>query len=68
MFVLRNPANGREGLVSCDVRRESTGIIGFTNNFHSLAISLEDPDAKNPTTVIVIGTQADVIYKGLIKF
>ncbi|ESL11115.1 hypothetical protein TRSC58_01144 [Trypanosoma rangeli SC58] len=68
MFILRNPANGREGLVTCDVRRESTGFMGSENTFRSLAVTLTDAARTSaPQTVVVIGRPEDVVYRGLMK-
>lgn len=68
MFILRNPTNGREGLVTCDVRRETTGFLSSTNTFRSLAVTLTDSTrASEPSTIVVIGRPEDVVYRGLIQ-
>ncbi|KAH9600303.1 hypothetical protein LSM04_003028 [Trypanosoma melophagium] len=68
MFILRNPANGREGLVTCDVRRESTGFMSSSNTFKSLAVTLTDTSRTLETqTVVVIGRPEDVVYRGLMN-
>ncbi|RNF14354.1 uncharacterized protein Tco025E_05912 [Trypanosoma conorhini] len=68
MFILRNPANGREGFVTCDVRRESTGFMSSANTFKSLAVTLTDAaHTPVPQTVVVIGRPEDVVYRGLMK-
>lgn len=68
MFILRNPANGREGLVTCDVRRETTGFMSSTNTFKSLAVTLTDSaNTSEPVTVVVIGRPEDVVYRGLMR-
>ncbi|KEG14541.1 hypothetical protein DQ04_00411050 [Trypanosoma grayi] len=68
MFILRNPANGREGLVTCDVRRETTGFMASTNTYRSLAVTLTDAGrTTEPKTVVVIGRPEDVVYRGLMR-
>jgi hypothetical protein len=68
MFILRNPVNGREGLVSVDVHKESTGLFTSTDHFKSVAVTLSNVDETgDPETVIVIGRSEDVVYRGLMK-
>ncbi|ORC89825.1 uncharacterized protein TM35_000113590 [Trypanosoma theileri] len=68
MFILRNPVNGREGLVTCDVRRETTGFMTSSNTFKSLAVTLTDTSRSAETqTVVVIGRPEDVVYRGLMN-
>ncbi|KAF5220696.1 hypothetical protein ECC02_006265 [Trypanosoma cruzi] len=68
MFILRNPANGREGFVTCDVRRETTGFMSSTNTFKSLAVTLTDSTRTSaPQTIVVIGRPEDVVYRGLMR-
>ena len=68
MFILRNPVNGREGLVTVDIQKESTGFLTSTDTFKSLAVTLSDTAASgDPKTVIIIGRQEDVVYRGLMK-
>lgn len=66
MFVLRGP-NGREGLVSCDVRKMETGLLSSTHHFQSLAILLSDPATKDPVPLILIGREEDVVFRGMLK-
>lgn len=73
MLVLRSP-DGKEGLVSCDVRTSSAGIHA-THYFHSLAVHLSNPGVGSkvvpegaPKSVIIIGRDEDVVYKGLMRF
>lgn len=68
MFILRNPANGREGLVTVDVQKESTGFMRSTNTFRSVAVTLSDTSTSgDPKTIVVIGRPEDVVYRGLMK-
>lgn len=68
LFVLKNPAANHEGIVACDVRRETTGFLSSTNVYRSLSITLVDKNSKKePETVILIGKPEDVIYHTLLK-
>lgn len=68
MFILRNPANGREGLVTVDVHKEQIGFMRSTNNFRSLAVTLTDTSVSGePKTVVILGRPEDVVYRGLMK-
>ena len=68
MFILRNPVNGREGLVTVDVNKESTGFLSSTDTFKSLAVTLSDTaNTGDPKTVVIIGRPEDVVYRGLMK-
>lgn len=68
MFVLRNPANGREGFVTVDVQKEQTGFLRSTDTFHSLAVSLSDTAGTGePKNLVIIGKPEDVIYQGFMK-
>lgn len=68
MFVLRNPANGREGFVTVDVQKEQIGFLRSTNNFRSLSVTLSDTAGTGePKSVVIIGRPEDVIYQGLMK-
>jgi hypothetical protein len=69
MFVLRSP-DGKEGLVSCDVRTASAGVHA-THYFHSLAVHLSagsSGDKKPSKSVVIIGREDDVVFKGLMRF
>lgn len=67
LFTLKNPASGNEGLVSCDVRKESTGFMSSTNVYKSLSITLYSENKKaEPETIILIGKPEDVVYQSLI--
>ncbi|EPY37072.1 hypothetical protein STCU_00225 [Strigomonas culicis] len=67
LFVLKHPSNGREGLVSCAVQREGTGLFASTNVYTSLAISLSEPGAQEPPeTIILIGKPEDVISRSFL--
>jgi hypothetical protein len=67
LFTLKNPANGNEGLVSCDVRKESSGFMASTNVYKSLSITLYSEGKKGePETIILIGKPEDVVYKSLV--
>lgn len=71
MFLLKNPINGKEGLVTCDVWKEKTGILSSTNTFRSLAVVISDGtgsnSAKDATTVIVVGTEGDLVMRNFVK-
>lgn len=67
LFVLKNPGSGHEGVVSCDVRKESTGFMTSTNYFNSLSITLTDGKSKDPETIILIGRPEDVVYRKLLR-
>lgn len=68
MFILRNPANGREGLVTVDVQKEQSGFLKSTDTFRSLAVTLSDTaNTGEAKTVIIIGRPEDVVYRGFMK-
>jgi hypothetical protein len=68
MFILRNPVNGREGLVTVDVQKETTGFLSSTDTYKSLAVTLSDTaNTGDPKTVVIIGRPEDVVYRGLMK-
>ncbi|CCD12008.1 unnamed protein product [Trypanosoma congolense IL3000] len=67
MFILRNQANGYEGFVTCEVRRETTGFLSSVNTYKSLAVTLTDSSHSSPRTIVVIGRPEDVVYRGLMK-
>ncbi|RHW67774.1 hypothetical protein DPX39_110057300 [Trypanosoma brucei equiperdum] len=67
MFVLRNQANGGEGFVTCEVRRETTGFLSSANTFRSLAVTLTDPSRSSARTIVLIGKPEDVVYRGLMN-
>ncbi|KAG8343818.1 hypothetical protein ERJ75_001190500 [Trypanosoma vivax] len=67
MFILRNQVDGREGLVTCDVRREATGFMTSTNTFKSLAVTLTDSSRSAAQTVVLVGRPEDVVYRGLMN-
>ena len=68
MFVLKS--DSREALVSCDVRKVHSNMFSSKYYFHSLAVNLRDD--KKPTdastSVIIIGKDTDVVYKGFTRF
>nr|CAJ2476349.1 unnamed protein product [Leishmania braziliensis] len=67
LLTLKNPSSGNEGLVSCDVRKESTGFLSSTNVYKSLSITLYSENKKaEPETIILIGKPEDVVYRSLI--
>lgn len=67
LLTLKNASSGNEGLVSCDVRKESTGFLSSTNVYQSLSVTLYDADKKaEPETIILIGRPEDVVYHSLI--
>ncbi|KAK7198974.1 hypothetical protein NESM_000864800 [Novymonas esmeraldas] len=67
LLTLKSPSGGNEGLVSCDVRKESTGFMASTNVYKSLSITLYSDDKKvEPQTIILIGKPEDVVYRSLI--
>lgn len=67
LFTLKNPSSGNEGLVSCDVRKESTGFMSSTNVYKSLSITLYSENKKaEPETIILVGKPEDVVYQSLI--
>ncbi|KAL7709210.1 hypothetical protein N2W54_007753 [Lotmaria passim] len=67
LFTLQNPSSGNEGLVSCDVRKESTGFMSSTNVYKSLSITLYSGNKKmEPETIILIGKPEDVVYRSLL--
>ncbi|KPA85318.1 putative mitochondrial hypothetical protein [Leptomonas pyrrhocoris] len=67
LFTLKNPSSGNEGLVSCDIRRESTGFMSSTNVYKSLSITMYTKNKKaEPETIILIGKPEDVVYQSLI--
>jgi hypothetical protein len=69
MFILRNPANGHEGLVSVDVQKETTGFLKSSNTFRSLAVTLTDDQKleEKKRTIVIIGRPEDVVYRGLMR-
>lgn len=67
LLTLKNPSSGNEGLVSCDVRKESTGFLTSTNVYKSLSITLySENKTTEPETIILIGKPEDVVYRSLI--
>ncbi|KAG5500483.1 hypothetical protein JKF63_03577 [Porcisia hertigi] len=67
LLTLKNPSSGNEGLVSCDVRKESSGFLSSTNVYKSLSITLYSENKKmEPETIILIGKPEDVVYRSLI--
>lgn len=71
LFVLKSVDGTREGLVACDVRRETTGLFTSLNVFKSLSITLSDVSgrggkAKVNETIILIGRPEDIIHHNLI--
>jgi len=69
MFILRNPANGREGLVTVDVQKEQSGFMRSTDTFRSLAVTLSDTATSTgeQKTLVIIGRPEDVVYRGFMK-
>lgn len=68
MFTLQS-ADGKQGLVSCEVRKaEGTGFLSGSYYFHSLAVHLVDPQAKTKEAVVLVGNETDIIYPGIINF
>ncbi|KPI83867.1 hypothetical protein ABL78_7085 [Leptomonas seymouri] len=66
LFTLKNPSSGNEGLVACDVRKESTGFLSSTNVYKSLSVVLYSPNKKvPPETIILIGNPEDVVSQSL---
>ncbi|CAJ1990308.1 hypothetical protein conserved [Leishmania donovani] len=67
LLTLKNPSSGNEGLVSCDVRKESTGFLTSTNVYKSLSITLySENKTTEPETIILIGKPEDVVYRSFI--
>lgn len=67
LFVLKNTTTGYEGLVACDVRKESTGFLSSTEVFKSLSITLSDSaKVQPPETVVLIGRPEDVVYYSML--
>jgi len=77
MFVLRGD-HGREGLVSCDVRRSGAGMYK-AYYFRSLAVHLTEPTkdigestgdvvGDHHNLIVVVGTKDDVVWKGFMRF
>lgn len=67
LFQLKNAATGYEGLVACDVRKESTGLFSSTNVYKSLSITLTDTSkVNNPETIVLIGRPEDVVYYNML--
>lgn len=67
LITLKNASSGNEGLISCDVRKESTGFMSSTNVYKSLSITLYSENKKmEPETIILIGKPEDVVYRSLI--
>jgi hypothetical protein len=68
MFILRS-ADGKEGLVSCDVHK-SGSMFGTSASyyFNSLAVHLSSGSSDGkPATQIVIGKSEDIVYKGIMS-
>lgn len=65
-FVLRG-ADGKEGLVSCDVRKRRSGVFGEAV-FQSLAVQLTDTMQNTSSLVVIAGTEDDVVLRGNLKF
>lgn len=69
LFVLKNPVTGNEGVVACDVRRETTGLLSSTNVYKSLSITLSDKAAQaEPEMIVLIGKPEDVVYRSLLRY
>ncbi|CCW62331.1 unnamed protein product [Phytomonas sp. EM1] len=66
VFVLKSPIGGREGVVYCDVRKESTGFMTSEKVYKSLVISLIETSKKERETVILIGRPEDVVDASLL--
>lgn len=68
MFTLQS-ADGKQGLVSCDVRKaDGQGVFGSSYYFHSLAVHLVDPQTKTKESVVLVGSDTDIIYPGIMSF
>ncbi len=68
MFTLQS-ADGKQGLVSCEVRKaEGAGLFGSQYYFHSLAVHLVDPQTKSKESVVLVGSDSDIIYPGIMNF
>jgi hypothetical protein len=67
MFVLKN-AEGKEGLVSCEVRKADGTMFGTSYYFHSLAVHLSDPTTKQKEAVVLVGSDTDIVYNGIMNF
>ena len=66
IFFLKNTINGKEGMVTVDVQKESTGIITSTNTFKSLAVIVGDTSSigkDEQRTIILVGTEGDMFMK-----
>ena len=66
IFFLKNTINGKEGMVTVDVQKESTGVATSTNTFKSLAVIIGDPTSigkDEQRTIILIGTEGDMFMK-----
>jgi hypothetical protein len=66
MFVMHGP-DGKEGLVSCDVRKLQSGLVSSQHHFQSLAVLLSDPITNDPVPLILIGREQDVVFRGMMK-
>lgn len=67
MFVLRS-ADGKEGLVSCEVRKADGTLLPTNYYFHSLAVHIHNTDTKESDSIVLIGNDSDVVYQGIMKF
>lgn len=67
LFVLKNHSTGFEGLVACDVRKESSGVFSSSDVFKSLSVTLSDPKKeKTPEIIVLVGRPEDVIYYNML--
>lgn len=68
LFVLKNQVTGCEGLVACDVRKESTGIVSSADTYKSLSVTLSDPKKeKSPEIIVLVGRPEDVVYYNMLS-
>lgn len=68
LFVLKNHSTGFEGLVACDVRKETSGIFSSADIFRSLSVTLSDPKKeKTPEIIVLIGRPEDVVYYNMLQ-